>query len=139
MKDACPIRNIEGKVKNVTDFGAFIDFGGENDGLLHVSKAGPSGLKNFVVGSIIGIDILGVCTDSGRVSLSLSGLGHNALPAIASTERKRKLQPKKREKGGDGKSPNDKENSISCARCHSNVGGKRHSNFEFEHNLKLSI
>merc|ERR1711957_1049102 len=60
LKKACPARNITATIRNVVDFGAFVDFGGENDGLLHRSKLGSVALGSFLVGQEIGIDILGV-------------------------------------------------------------------------------
>ena len=41
LQAACPVRGITGTIRNIADFGAFIDFGGHNDGLLHTSKLGP--------------------------------------------------------------------------------------------------
>jgi uncharacterized protein len=48
LQKACPLRGVIGTVRNVIDFGAFIDFGAENDGLLHRSKMGPLQLSSLV-------------------------------------------------------------------------------------------
>jgi len=77
LKKACPVRNISATIRNVVDFGAFVDFGGENDGLLHRSKLGPVPLGSFLVGQEIGIDILGV-SKSDKVSIGLTGLNLSA-------------------------------------------------------------
>ena len=74
LRDSLPHRNVIGTVRNVVDFGAFVDLGLENDGLLHRSKLGPTiNLGSLLVGEDIGVDILGVSND-GKISLGLAGL-----------------------------------------------------------------
>jgi len=73
LQAACPLRGIVGTIRNIADFGAFIDFGGHNDGLLHTSKLGPVQLHSLLIGQQVGVDILSA--DKGRVSLGLAGLG----------------------------------------------------------------
>ena len=68
-----PIRQISATIRNVVDFGAFVDFGFENDALLHKSKMGDVTLDSLFVGQDIGVDILGV-SESGRISVGLAGL-----------------------------------------------------------------
>lgn len=91
LRKACPMRGVVATVRNVVDFGAFVDFGGENDGLLHRSKLGKISLGSLMVGQEIGIDILGV-SRSSKVSVSIAGLG---LPREDLDERKR-ANPNKR-------------------------------------------
>ena len=70
LDEECPIRNILGIVRSVTDFGAFIDFGGGNDGLLHVSKFGKVYERDSLyVGKEIGVDIVHVEVRNKRISL----------------------------------------------------------------------
>ena len=90
LRKACPVRGIVATVRNVVDFGAFVDFGGENDGLLHRSKLGLVSLESLSVGQEVGVDILGV-SRSKKVSVSLAGLG---LPAEDSDELKRESTTK---------------------------------------------
>ena len=73
LEKAVPVRSIVGTVRNIADFGAFIDFGGHNDGLLHTSKLGPLRLDGLLIGQQVGVDILSV--SGNRVSLGLAGLG----------------------------------------------------------------
>jgi uncharacterized protein len=75
LKKACPVRYVTGYVRNVLDFGVFVDFGGENDGLVHSSMLGSVQLGSLLVGKEVGVDILGVSA-SNRVTLSLSGLNY---------------------------------------------------------------
>ncbi|CAJ1946464.1 unnamed protein product [Cylindrotheca closterium] len=72
LKEAAPLRGIIATVRNIADFGAFIDFGGPNDGLLHTSKLGPLELSQLLIGQELGVDILQV--DNHRISLGLYGL-----------------------------------------------------------------
>lgn len=67
--------SLEGTVRNVTAFGAFVDIGLHDDALIHISKMS----KNFVkhpseilkVGDIIKVNICGIEKEKGRVNLSL--------------------------------------------------------------------
>ncbi|KAL7546628.1 hypothetical protein ACHAWF_009959 [Thalassiosira exigua] len=68
-----PLRNIVATVRNVVDFGAFVDVGLENDGLLHRTKMGDTPLGSLLVGQDLGVDILGVSA-VGKISVGLSGL-----------------------------------------------------------------
>ena len=72
-----PLRNIIATIRNIVDFGAFVDIGLENDGLIHRSKMGGTSLESLLVGQEIGIDILGI-DGSGKISVGLAGLN---LPA----------------------------------------------------------
>lgn len=58
---------LDGTVRNVVDFGAFVDIGVKQDGLLHVSKM-PRDVS-LTVGDIIRVRILNVDTDRQRISL----------------------------------------------------------------------
>jgi protein Tex len=81
LQKACPLRGIVATVRNVVDFGAFLDFGGENDGLLHRSKLGSDRqLSSLLVGQEVGVDVLSV-SPNGRVSLALHGLHLDPDPA----------------------------------------------------------
>lgn len=66
---------LTGTVRNVTDFGAFVDIGVKNDGLVHVSKLSNRFVKNPMdvvsVGDIVEVTVIGIDTKKGRVSLSM--------------------------------------------------------------------
>jgi uncharacterized protein len=73
-----PIRGIIGTVRNVADFGAFIDIGNENNALLHTSKMGTLNPSSLLIGQQIGVDVLSA-TSSGnnnRISLGLHGCNY---------------------------------------------------------------
>ncbi|MCB2178596.1 RNA-binding transcriptional accessory protein [bacterium] len=58
---------LKGTVRNVVDFGSFVDIGVKQDGLLHRSQV-PQG-THLQVGNIIDVEILKIETDRGRISL----------------------------------------------------------------------
>jgi uncharacterized protein len=58
---------LSGTVRNVVDFGAFIDIGVKQDGLLHISKI-PRG-ASLGVGDILQVEILSVDKERGRIGL----------------------------------------------------------------------
>lgn len=60
---------LQGTVRNVVDFGAFVDIGVKQDGLLHSSKI-PRGLS-LQVGDVIEVQILSIDIERGRIGLSI--------------------------------------------------------------------
>ena len=66
---------LEGTVRNVTAFGAFVDIGLHDDALIHISKMSKGFVKHpseiLKVGDIINVYVCGIDKDKGRVSLSL--------------------------------------------------------------------
>lgn len=70
---------LEGTVRNVLSFGAFIDIGLKNDALLHISEfGGTKFIKDptqvMAVGDIVKVIVKGVDIERGRVSLTMKGL-----------------------------------------------------------------
>ncbi len=66
---------LQGTVRNVVDFGLFIDIGLKNDGLAHISKLTQEYIKNpsdlFSVGDIVDCYVDGIDLDKKKVSLTL--------------------------------------------------------------------
>jgi uncharacterized protein len=75
LDDLAPGMILEGVVTNVAAFGAFVDIGVHQDGLVHVSAMSRSFVSDprEVVrsGDVVRVKVLGVDTDSKRISLSL--------------------------------------------------------------------
>lgn len=69
IDDLTPGMHLKGTVRNVVDFGAFVDIGVKHDGLLHRTQI-PPGIQ-LQVGNIIDVTILKIETERGRISLSL--------------------------------------------------------------------
>jgi len=67
MEDLVSGMQLKGTVRNVVDFGAFVDIGVKHDGLLHRSQI-PHGIS-LGVGDIINIKIIKVDIERGRISL----------------------------------------------------------------------
>lgn len=69
---------LTGTVRNVVDFGAFVDIGLDDDGLVHISKLSDRHVKNPMdvvnVGDVVKVEIISIDMDKNRVSLSMKGL-----------------------------------------------------------------
>lgn len=78
MKDLKPGMILTGTVRNVADFGAFIDIGVHQDGLVHISELADKFVKRPMdvvkVGDIVKVKVLDVDMDRNRISLSMKGL-----------------------------------------------------------------
>lgn len=66
---------LDGTVRNVVDFGAFIDIGVKEDGLVHISHLSEKFIKHpnelVKVGDIVKVKVIDVDVDRGRISLSM--------------------------------------------------------------------
>lgn len=66
---------LQGTVRNVVDFGAFIDVGLHHDGLVHISKISKNYIKHpsdvLTVGDIVDCTVIGIQKENEKVSLSL--------------------------------------------------------------------
>jgi uncharacterized protein len=67
MEDLNPGMRLKGTVRNVVDFGAFVDIGVKQDGLLHRTQI-PRG-ETLAVGQVIEVQIIKVEAERGRISL----------------------------------------------------------------------
>ena len=69
---------VTGVVRNVVAFGAFVDIGSKNDGLIHVSQIADRYVANpmdyLSVGQEVRARIVGIDTASGKIQLSLRGI-----------------------------------------------------------------
>jgi uncharacterized protein len=70
MEDLVTGMRLNGTVRNVVDFGAFVDLGVKQDGLLHRSQV-PAGTA-LQVGDILEVEILKIEVERGRISLGLA-------------------------------------------------------------------
>ena len=75
MEDLTPGMHLKGTVRNVVDFGAFVDIGVHEDGLVHISKLATRYVKNPMevvkVGDIVDVTVLSVDPVKKRISLSM--------------------------------------------------------------------
>jgi uncharacterized protein len=69
---------LQGAVRNVVDFGAFVDIGVKQDGLVHVSEMADTFVRDplaiVAVGQIVTVRVLSVDAARGRIQLSMRGV-----------------------------------------------------------------
>ncbi|NEZ40416.1 Tex family protein [Paenibacillus alvei] len=77
IEDLKPGMELKGTVRNVIDFGAFVDIGIKNDGLVHISQLSDRYVKHPLdvvsVGDNVTVWVLQVDTKKGRVGLTMKG------------------------------------------------------------------
>jgi uncharacterized protein len=78
MDDLQPGMRLTGTVRNVVDFGAFIDIGVKQDGLLHRSQV-PAGYV-LTLGDVIEVEVQAIEADRGRIALCWVDKGVNRPP-----------------------------------------------------------
>ena len=78
MEDLKPDMILTGTVRNVIDFGAFVDIGVHQDGLVHISQLSDKFVKNPVdvvsIGDIVKVKVLEVDVQKKRISLTMKGI-----------------------------------------------------------------
>ena len=78
LKDLKPGMVLSGTVRNVIDFGAFVDIGVHQDGLVHISQIAKHRVKHpsevVKVGDIVKVAVLEVDEKRGRISLTMKNL-----------------------------------------------------------------
>jgi len=75
LKDLKPGMELSGTVRNVTDFGAFVDIGVHEDGLVHISQLADRFVRHpgdvVKVGDVVRVRVLEVDLKRGRISLTM--------------------------------------------------------------------
>jgi len=81
---------LEGVVTNVTAFGAFIDIGVHQDGLVHISELADTFVKDphtvVKTGQVVHVLVQEVDVKRGRISLSMKSAGQTKAPVPKATE-----------------------------------------------------
>jgi transcriptional accessory protein Tex/SPT6 len=92
MSDLKAGMTLEGTVTNVTNFGAFVDIGVHQDGLVHLSQMSNRFIRDpreaVKVGDVIQVKVISVEAETKRIGLSMKAL----LPAV---QRRRKKQQRR--------------------------------------------
>jgi small subunit ribosomal protein S1 len=83
-----PGTDVEGEIKNITEFGLFIGLDGEVDGMVHLSdidwkRAGEEAIKDFKKGDRVKARVLDVDREKERISLGIKQLGSDPLASAA--------------------------------------------------------
>ena len=93
MSDLTPGMTLEGTVTNVTNFGAFVDIGVRQDGLVHLSQMSNRFIRDpreaVKVGDVVQVKVISIEPETKRIGLSMKAL----LPAL---QRRKKKQPQRR-------------------------------------------
>jgi uncharacterized protein len=88
MSDLTPGMTLEGTVTNVTNFGAFVDIGVRQDGLVHLSQMSNRFIRDpreaVKVGDVVQVKVISVEPETKRIGLSMKAL----LPALQRRRRK---------------------------------------------------
>ena len=75
IEDLSPGMTLHGTVRNVVDFGAFVDIGIKNDGLVHISELADRYVRHPMevvsIGDQVTVKVLSIDRDRGKVSLSM--------------------------------------------------------------------
>lgn len=81
MEDLKPGMELMGTVRNVIDFGAFVDIGVHQDGLVHISQICDKFIKHprevLKVGDVVQVKVLDVDVKKKRISLTCKGCGNS--------------------------------------------------------------
>lgn len=95
MSDLTPGMTLEGTVTNVTNFGAFVDIGVRQDGLVHLSQISNRFIRDpreaVKVGDVVQVKVISVEPETKRIGLSMKAL----LPAL---QRRKKKQQRREPK-----------------------------------------
>lgn len=85
MKDLTPGMTLKGTVRNVIDFGVFVDIGVHQDGLVHISQITDRFIKHplevLSVGDVVDVKVLSVDLQKKRIALTMKGL-ENTIPRL---------------------------------------------------------
>lgn len=96
LKDLKEGMELVGTVRNVIDFGVFVDIGVHQDGLVHISQISDNYIKHpsevLKVGDVVKVKVLGVDLDKKKISLTMktTELPHGLNVSSQKTDRERK-------------------------------------------------
>jgi uncharacterized protein len=78
IEDLTAGMSLTGTVRNVVDFGAFVDIGVKNDGLVHLSQLADRYIRHpmeiVAIGDVVSVRVLSVDRERGKVSLSMKSI-----------------------------------------------------------------
>ena len=85
-----PQTEVEGEVKNITEFGVFIGLPGDIDGMVHFSdldwqRPGEEAVKDYKKGDIVKAKVLEVDVEKERISLGIKQLTEDTFPKATAT------------------------------------------------------
>ena len=97
LEDLTPGMELKGEVLNVVDFGAFVDVGLKDSGLVHISQMANRYIKSpydvIAVGDVVSVWVIAVDPARRRVSLTMIAPGQERRPPERRAERPREQRP----------------------------------------------
>lgn len=107
----------EGKVTGITKFGAFIDLGENQTGMVHISEVAPTFVKEITdyitVGETVKVRVLNIGED-GKISLSIKRAVDN--PPAPQRQQQSQQRPRQSFNGGGNRGPRDFFSAPSAGR-----------------------
>jgi small subunit ribosomal protein S1 len=84
---------LEGEVRNITEFGLFVGLPGDIDGMVHLSdlswdKAGDEAIRDYKKGDNVKVKVLDVDVDKERISLGIKQLANDPFEKVGSVAKK---------------------------------------------------
>jgi small subunit ribosomal protein S1 len=84
---------LEGEVRNITEFGLFVGLPGDIDGMVHLSdlswdKAGDEAIRDYKKGDNVKVKVLDVDVDKERISLGIKQLANDPFETVGSVAKK---------------------------------------------------
>ena len=132
MKDLKPGMVLKGTVRNIVDFGAFVDIGVHEDGLVHISHMTDKFIKHPMevvsVGDIVDVEVLEVDMVKNRIALSMR-IGAGDVAGDSSAPKRERKPEGNRERRSDNKNRdnrsrgNRKDGNKNQNRGNGNRGG----------------
>lgn len=115
MKDLVPGMRLKGTVRNVIDFGAFVDIGVHQDGLVHISEICDRYIKHPLeavsVGDVVEVEVLSVDLNKQRIQLTMKfgdkAQGEKNVKGAYGAPKEKKESKDNRPKNGNGKRGNN--------------------------------
>ncbi len=89
---------LEGEVKNITEFGLFVGLAGDIDGMVHLSdldwdKAGEEAIRDYKKGDIVKAKVLDVDVEKERISLGIKQLAGDPFEKVGAVAKKGDVSP----------------------------------------------
>ena len=87
-----PGTQLEGEIRNITEFGLFVGLPGDIDGMVHLSdlswdKAGDEAVKDFTKGQTVQVKVLDVDPEKERISLGIKQLAADPMAKVGSLKK----------------------------------------------------
>jgi len=84
IEDLQPGMSLVGTVRNVVDFGAFVDIGVKQDGLVHLSELAERYIRHpleaVAIGDVVTVRVLAVDRERGKIALSMRSADNQQIP-----------------------------------------------------------